>query len=50
VKQDIPVILKQVDEAFTAYEHRLKGILGSQTKLDWFCHPYQFLPSQWRLA
>jgi oligopeptidase A len=35
VKQDIPVILKQVDEAFTAYERRLEGILGSQTNLDW---------------
>jgi hypothetical protein len=35
VKQDIPVILKQVDEAFTAYERRLEDILGSQTNLDW---------------
>jgi oligopeptidase A len=35
VKQDIPVILKQVDEAFTAYESRLEAILTSQTALDW---------------
>ena len=35
VKQDIPVILKQVDEAFTAYECRLEAILNSQTALDW---------------
>jgi oligopeptidase A len=35
VKQDVPVILKQVDEAFTAYERRLEVILGSQTALDW---------------
>ena len=35
VKQDIPVMLKQVDEAFTAYERRLEGILGSQTSVDW---------------
>ena len=34
VKQDIPVILKQVDEAFTAYERRLEDILGSQTNFD----------------
>ena len=35
VKQDIPVILKQVDEAFTTYERRLEAILNSQTALDW---------------
>ena len=35
VKQDIPVILRQVDEAFTAYESRLEAILNSQTALDW---------------
>ena len=35
VKQDIPVILRQVDEAFTAYESRLEAILTSQTALDW---------------
>ena len=35
VKQDIPVMLKQVDEAFTAYESRLEAILNSQTALDW---------------
>ena len=35
VKQDIPVILKQVDEAFTTYERRLEAILKSETALDW---------------
>ena len=35
VKQDIPVILRQVDEDFTAYESRLEAILNSQTALDW---------------
>ncbi|EAU71991.1 Oligopeptidase A [Synechococcus sp. BL107] len=35
VKQDIPVILKQVDEAFTTYERRLEAILNSETALDW---------------
>ena len=35
VKQDIPVILKQVDEAFTAFESRLEAILTSQIALDW---------------
>jgi oligopeptidase A len=35
VKQDIPVILNQVDEAFTTYERRLEAILNSQTALDW---------------
>ena len=35
VKQGIPVILRQVDEAFTAYESRLEAILNSQTALDW---------------
>ena len=35
VKQDIPVILNQVDEAFTTYERRLEAILKSETALDW---------------
>ena len=35
VKQDIPVILNQVDEAFTTYERRLEAILNSETALDW---------------
>ena len=35
VSQDIPVILKQVEQDFTAYERRLEAILDNQSSLDW---------------